>query len=156
MMVQKVFGLVLVSLAMLLSGCNRDDEKTIAVSASPAPAGAGRAGTQWGRAESKGFFTEITGAVGLEEKPTSWPDGQYVLPELTSGGVALFDFDGDGRLDILVVCHPPPGPDQIKKSQPNRLFRQMEDGKFVEVKSAAGLEGKGFHNAAAIGDINND
>ena len=33
-----------------------------------------------------------------------------MTPEITPGGVAIFDYDGDGRLDILLICHPPPGP----------------------------------------------
>ncbi|HEV8608042.1 MAG TPA: CRTAC1 family protein [Tepidisphaeraceae bacterium] len=135
-------------------GCSREDEKA-EKPAGAAPSGrAGKAG--WGPAGTGALFTEITGAVGLDDKPPPWPDGMFVVPELTPGGVALFDYDGDGRLDILAVCHPPPSVDQFSKSRPNRLFRQKEDGTFVEVKGAAGLEGKGFHNAAAIGDVNND
>src|SRR5437660_3799680 len=157
MMVRLTWSWAVLCLAMLVVGCNRDDEKSGAKSGERArPAAATRNDSQWGPAGSGGFFTEITSAVGLEDKPAPWPDGQYVVPELTPGGVAVFDFDNDGRLDILVVCDPPPSEDQFRKSKPNRLFRQTEDGKFVEVKGAAGLEGKGFHNAAAIGDVNND
>src|SRR6266850_4351496 len=157
MIVRFMLGWAVLCLVMI--GCGREDEKSGGGSAggAPAPAAAAAHGdSQWGPAGLGGLFTEITGAVGLEDKPAVWPNGMYVVPELTPGGVALFDFDNDGRLDILVVCHPPPSEDQFRKSKPNRLFRQTEDGKFIEVKGAAGLEGKGFHNAAAIGDVNND
>ena len=66
------------------------------------------------------LFTEITAELGLSGPPTVWPDGTYSLPELTGGGVALFDYDGDGDLDLLQIRSPPPG--QFKAPAPNRLF----------------------------------
>ena len=92
------------------------------------------------------------------ENPAPYPDGTFMAPEITPGGVAVFDFDDDGRLDILQVRHPSPAPwaEQIKASEPNRLFRQRNDGRFEEVPGAAGLAGKGFHHGVAIGDVNND
>jgi hypothetical protein len=104
------------------------------------------------------LFTEVSGAVGLVEKPPVYPDGRYMTPEITPGGVALIDYNNDGLLDILVICHPPPQPyaQMVKATAPNRLFRQTTDGKFVEVPGAAGLAGKGFHHGVAVGDVNND
>jgi hypothetical protein len=104
------------------------------------------------------LFTEITGSVGLVDKPPIYPDGRYMTPEITPGGVALIDYNNDGLLDILIICHPPPGEYQqmIKATAPNRLFRQTPEGKFVEVPGAAGLAGHGFHHGVAVGDVNND
>ena len=108
--------------------------------------------------EPGALFTEITGAVGFNEKPERYPDGTYMTPEITPGGVALFDYDNDGRLDILVIRHPPPGPypEAFKAAAPNRLYRQQPDGTFAEVPGAAGLGGTGFHHGVAVGDVNND
>jgi hypothetical protein len=159
-MVRWVFCWAACCLAVLMNGCSGDDEKNQSAAGRGAPANSpappAKVDGQWGPAASNGLFTEVTSAVGLEEKPPFWPPGIFAVPELTPGGIALLDFDNDGRLDILVICHPPPSDDQFRKSMPNRLFRQTEDGKFVEVKGAAGLQGRGFHNAAAIGDVNND
>src|SRR4051794_29557621 len=92
-------------LAIVMVGCERSEEKK-----NPPRADAAQAAQvslppptapAWGLPASAGFFTEITGAVGLQDKPPVWPDGLYVVPELTPGSVALFDFDNDGRLDIL-------------------------------------------------------
>src|SRR5687767_2273446 len=104
------------------------------------------------------LFTEVTGDVGLIEKPPRYPDGTFLTPEITPGGVALLDYNNDGRLDILVICHPPPGPypQAFQATAPNRLYRQEPDGKFVEVDGAAGLAGRGFHHGVAVGDANND
>src|SRR5205085_8768014 len=104
------------------------------------------------------LFTEITGSIGLVEKPPIYPDGRYMTPEITPGGVALIDYNNDGLLDILVICHPPPQEygQMIKTTAPNRLFRQTPEGKFVEVPGAGGLAGHGFHHGVAVGDVNND
>src|SRR4051812_29969996 len=71
------------------------------------------------------LFTEITGSAGLVEKPPIYPDGRYMTPEITPGGVALIDYNNDGLLDILVICHPPPQDyaQMIKTTASNRLFR---------------------------------
>jgi len=108
--------------------------------------------------KDKPLFTEVTAAVGFPEKPPVYPDGRFATPEITPGGVALFDYNNDGRLDILVICHPPPMPhaQMIKSTASNRLYRQEADGKFVEVEGAAGLDGTGFHHGVAVGDVNND
>jgi hypothetical protein len=103
-------------LAIVMIACDRGEEKKDVPRADTAPANSSKQpASTWGPATSAGFFTEITKAVGLEDKPPAWPDGFFVIPELTPGGVALFDFDNDGRLDILAICHPPPSEDQFRR-----------------------------------------
>lgn len=125
------------------TGCNR-------TSAKPQPAPPTSAGP-------KTLFTEITGEVGFDQEPKPYANGTFQTPEITPGGVALLDVQNTGRLDILMICHPAPGgPEALKKTAPNRLFRQTPEGKFIEVPNAGGLAGKGYHHGAAVGDINND
>ena len=154
------------AVAVLLSGaCDREGREDAAVtgdgSRPPAPATT-RAGSAavaaTGPAAAAGFFTEVTGHLGFDPNPPRYPDGTYMTPEITPGGVALFDYDNDGRLDVLLVRHPPPGPypAAFKAAAPNRLFRQKPDGTFAEVAGAAGLGGKGYHHGVAVGDVNND
>jgi hypothetical protein len=78
-------------------------------------------------------------------------------PESMAGGVAVFDYNGDGRPDIFFTN----GADlaTLKKSfakYSNRLFRNEGNGLFADVTSKAGLEGTGFNIAAAVGDYDND
>jgi enediyne biosynthesis protein E4 len=78
-------------------------------------------------------------------------------PETMAGGVAVFDYDNDGNLDIFFTN----GADinTLKKNSPkyfNRLFRNNGDGTFTDVTEKAGLAGSGFDTGVAIGDFDND
>ena len=79
-------------------------------------------------------------------------------------GVALFDCDNDGRLDIFLVNgapYPDPTPKDFvpRKSGPeywNRMFHQKPDGTFEDITEKAGLQGVGYGMGVAVGDYDND
>lgn len=78
-------------------------------------------------------------------------------PETMAGGVAVFDYDNDGNLDIFFTN----GADitTLKKDSAkywNRLFRNNGDGTFTDVTEKAGLKGTGYDTGVAIGDYDND
>ena len=78
-------------------------------------------------------------------------------PETMAGGVAVFDYDRDGYLDIFFTN----GADitSLQKSSPqywDRLFRNNGDGSFTDVTEKAGLAGTGYDTGVAIGDYDND
>jgi hypothetical protein len=78
-------------------------------------------------------------------------------PETMAGGVAVFDYDRDGRPDIFFVNGAPI--DTLTKDAPkywNRLFHNNGDGTFTDVTEKAGLKGTGFDVGVAIGDYDND
>jgi hypothetical protein len=82
---------------------------------------------------------------------------QKHAPETMAGGVAVFDYDNDGNLDIFFTN----GADisSLKKTSPkywNRLLRNNGDGTFTDVTEKAGLAGTGYDTGVAIGDYNND
>ena len=79
-------------------------------------------------------------------------------------GVALFDYDNDGRLDIFLVNGAPIGdptprgtiPQKTGPKHWNRLFHQKSDGTFEDVTEKAGLAGVGYGMGVAVGDFDND
>ena len=102
----------------------------------------------------KPLFTEVTAALGFPQMEASWAVGTHALPEVIGSGVALFDYDNDGALDVLHIRFPPPGkPDA---HAPNQLFQQQPDGTFVDVTKTAGIGHKGYGQGVAIGDTDND
>ena len=90
--------------------------------------------------------------------------GQKYLPEAMGAGVAMFDYKGDGYLDLFFVNgaalgDPMPAGGVPDKTDPrfwNRLYRNNTDGTFTDVTAAAGLQGTGYGMGVAVGDYNND
>ncbi len=112
-------------------------------------------------------FTDVTRAVGIDfEHASSATSNKYLL-ETMGGGVALFDYDNDGRLDVFFtngarIDDPmPPGaaPDKSDRKFWNRLYRQNADGTFTDVTEKAGLTGmpqNRYGMGVAVGDYDND
>ena len=79
------------------------------------------------------------------------------LPETMLGGVAVFDYNGDGRPDIFFTNGANVA--SLKKDSPkfrNRLFRNDGNGVFTDVTDAAGLAGTGYDIGVAVADYDND
>src|SRR5437016_6675567 len=111
-----------------------------------------------------GKFADVTSALGLRFQYVSAHTAKHYLPETMGAGVALFDYDNDGRLDIFLVNGTPLTDPMPKGSVPqktgsqhwNRLFHQKQDGSFEDVTEQAGLQGAGYGMGVAVGDYDND
>jgi enediyne biosynthesis protein E4 len=112
-------------------------------------------------------FTDITQAVKVDFKDENSATSNKYLVETMGGGVALFDYDNDGRLDIFFVNgakvdDPMPehkAPDKSDRKFWNRLYHQNSDGTFTDVTEKAGLTGmpqNHYGMGVAIGDFDND
>jgi len=114
--------------------------------------------------EQPGKFVDVTSAGGVHFLGQAYHTAKKYLIETMGSGVALFDYDNDGRLDIFfangAALTDPMTPGAIpKKSGPrdwNRLYHQKLDGSFEDVTEKAGLAGVGYDLGVAVGDYDND
>ena len=109
-------------------------------------------------------YVDVTTASGLSFQHRNSATPSKFLIETMTGGVALFDYDSDGWLDVFFVNGAKLKENQadtepLEKTGPefwNRLFRNNHDGTFTDVTAKAGLQGKGYGMGAATGDYDND
>src|SRR2546421_4389632 len=111
-----------------------------------------------------GKFVDVTTSLGLQFQYVASHTSKQYLPETMGAGVALFDYDNDGKLDIFLVngaplSDPTPKGAIPQKTGPqywNRLYHQKADGSFEDVTEKAGLQGFGYGMGVAVGDYDND
>jgi enediyne biosynthesis protein E4 len=115
-------------------------------------------------AEKPGKFVDVTTSSGVHFEGQAYHTSKKYLMETMGSGVALFDYDNDGRLDIFFAngapLTDPTAPGTIpQKGGPkdwNRLYHQNPDGTFEDVTEKAGLAGAGYDMGVAAGDYDND
>ncbi len=103
-------------------------------------------------------FTDITKAAGIDFRHVNGAYGDKLLPETMGGGVAFFDYDGDGRPDLLFVNsdywpgHRPKGAARPTMA----LYHNDGNGHFTNVTAGSGLDVSFYGMGVAIGDYDND
>lgn len=125
------------------------------------PTGGTRAETAHTRSKAEPglSFREIGRHAGLTTVPHSSTKRRYVVETMAGGGIALFDCDNDGKLDIAVVNdstidHYLAGGDPMLT-----LYHQDGTGgriHFTDITQSAGLTTRGWGMAIAVGDYDND
>lgn len=100
-------------------------------------------------------FTDVTASAGITFKHAFSPEKQYIV-ESMSGGVAMFDFDRDGWIDLYFVNAPTVATAADAKSAPSELWRNNGDGTFTNVTDKAGVGFPGWGMGVATGDYDND
>jgi hypothetical protein len=109
-------------------------------------------------------FTDMTATTKIDFKHSGSPTSLKYLLETMGGGVAIFDYDNDGRMDLFftngaLLKDPMPKGLTPEKTEPkfwNRLYQQKADGSFADVTERAGVKGTGYSMGVAIGDCDND
>jgi len=111
-----------------------------------------------------GLFVDVAVKLGLNFNAVAQHTPSKYLIETMGSGVAVFDYDNDGLLDIFLVngasvLDPAPKgfvPVKTGPAEWNRLYHQRKDGTFEDVTVQAGLQGIGYGMGVAVGDYDND
>jgi hypothetical protein len=115
-------------------------------------------------APASGVFVDVTSRVGIHFTQEASPTTRKYLLETMGSGVALFDYDNDGRIDIYFANGARIDDLMPKGSVPrkdgakywNRLYHQKPDGTFEDVTAKAGVAGVGYSTGVAVGDYDDD
>lgn len=100
-------------------------------------------------ADGPQWFEDISAKSGVAF--THVVGTNYFMADQIGSGVALFDFDNDGRLDLYLVQN-----GGTNSGARNQLFHQQPDGSFKNVSAGSGLELISRGMGAFAGDVNND
>ena len=108
-------------------------------------------------------FAEMASEIGIDFQHAASKSPAKHLPEAMGAGVAMLDYDGDGRLDIYFVNGA--DLDAIAESAPdpksderywNRLYRNLGGWRYEDVTEPAGVAGRGYGMGVAVADYDGD
>jgi len=101
-------------------------------------------------------FSDVTKDTGITFIHTDGSSGQRYIVESVCSGLALFDYDGDGDVDIYFLNGAPLKGTKYDKAPTNELYRNEGSWKFTNVTEQAGVGDTGFGLGVAVGDYDND
>ncbi len=102
-------------------------------------------------------FVDVARAAGLTEITiVGGEHAKKFILETTGAGVAVFDYDNDGWLDIFLVNGTTLEESATVKRSTQRLYKNNRDGSFTDVTESAGLVHHGWGQGVCVGDYNGD
>ena len=102
-------------------------------------------------------FRDVADTAALKARLENHPTPQKHLIETVPGGVAAFDYNNDGRIDIYLTNGASiPGLDKRSPAFWNRLYRNDGGMRFADVTEEAGVSGAGYSMGVAVADFDND
>ncbi len=112
--------------------------------------------SQGASAGSAIVLRDVAAETKLVAQYDASPRPDLFIADTMGGGVALIDYDRDGRLDVYVINGCPLPVDPKSPPAPNRLFRNKPDGTFDDVTAKAGVGGRGYGMGATVADYDGD
>jgi enediyne biosynthesis protein E4 len=101
-------------------------------------------------------FTNIAKDAGVDFQHVNGGRGRKLMPETVGSGLAFFDYDNDGKVDLLVMNSTTwPGDPKPIKTTP-KLYHNLGEGKFEDVTEKLGLGVTLYGMGVAVGDYDND
>lgn len=101
-------------------------------------------------------LTDVSPQTGIAFQHSDGSSGRYYIVESVSAGLALFDYDQDGDIDLYFVSGAPlDGSDSATVSR-NMLYRNEGNWRFTDVTEQAGVGDRGFGMGVTVGDYDND
>ena len=108
------------------------------------------------QAKSTIKLTDVTKETQITFKHTDGSSGTYYIVETVSAGLALFDYDNDGDVDIYFLNGAPLKGTKFNVLPKNALYRNEGNWKFTDVTEQAGLGDTGYGLGVAVADYDND
>ncbi len=107
-------------------------------------------------AQSPIQLRDVTAGTGIHFTHTDGSCGRRYIMETVSAGLALFDYDGDGDIDVYFLNGSPLPGAQLDPPPVNALYRNDGDFHFTDVTRQAGVGDPGYGLGVAAGDYDND
>jgi len=101
-------------------------------------------------------LTDVTEQTGITFEHTDGGSGRHYIVETVSAGLALFDYDGDGLIDIYFLNGAPLKGTRVSAPPRNTLYRNLGNWRFQDVTMRSGLGDTGYGLGVAVGDYDND
>ncbi len=102
------------------------------------------------------LLRDVTKRTGITFVHTDGGSGLHYVMETVSAGLALFDYDGDGDIDIYFLNGAPLKGTEVDVEPKNALYRNDGNWKFTDVTEKAGVGDHGYGLGVTVGDYDND
>ena len=150
------FKLFLLMTAFLLSSCSSETPTGESKPVTPPPASEATSSSQPNKSNS-GWFKDVTAASGVDFTYQTHITEQGHLAAAVGGGMAIFDVEGDGDLDLYFVqANDLSSATDKKPPTGNKLFLQTAPLKFVDATEQSGLGDLGHGMGVACADYDGD
>lgn len=101
-------------------------------------------------------FIDVAEEIGISFQYENGESGRALMVEATGGGVAWFDYDSDGELDLFLNQGGNPTSQGDRVRPRDQLFRNIGSGTFEEVGAIAAIDDGEYSQGVTVGDFDND